>query len=59
MGDRKEQFTAFTNLKFSELDKIKFKWGHEYRNATDYYYHGETNIIYAYYWGGSPGYWKS
>ena len=40
--ERRGQFIVFANLDFSELDKIKFKWGHEYRNATDYYYHSKN-----------------
>lgn len=54
MSDRKEKFTTFTNLDFSDLKKIQFKSGHDPRNATDYYYHAKTNTTYAYYWTEDP-----
>lgn len=57
MSNREEQFNSFANLDFSELAKIIFKSGHQPRNATDYYYHSKTKIIYSYYWGSDAGKW--
>jgi hypothetical protein len=42
-----------------ELTKIRFKEGHQPRNATDYYYHPKTKTIYSCYWGEKPHRWKA
>ena len=50
MDNREKSFAAFANRDFSELTKIVFKPGYQPRNATDYYYHAETDVICSYYW---------
>lgn len=48
---RKEKFNTFTKLNFDDLTKIEFNAEKHPRNATDYYYHFNTKIVYSYYWG--------
>ena len=57
MTSREEQFNKYAKFNFSELVKIKFK--SQPRNATDYYYHPKTKIIYSYYFGDDPGSWEA
>jgi hypothetical protein len=57
MSDRAKEFNSFVGFNFSELVKIKFRAAP--RNATDYYYHPKTKIIYSYYFGGDSGRWES
>lgn len=56
--NREKQFNDFTGFNFSELEKIKYKPGCQPRNATDYYYHLKSKMIYYYYFGDN-GRWQS
>lgn len=57
--NREKQFNEFTGFSFSELDKVKYKSGCQPRNATDYYYHSASKIIYSYYFGSNNGKWAA
>jgi hypothetical protein len=59
MANREQEFNACSKFDFSELVKIKFKSGHQPRNATDYYYCSKNKTIYSYYFGDKLGFWNA